>query len=50
MVQDMFGPELYYDVFDTENTATGERKLLTGRYQDVTSENVCCTRYLVFLV
>ncbi|KAF6018668.1 MCMBP [Bugula neritina] len=39
MVQDMFGPELYYDVFDTENTATGERKLLTGRYQDVTSEN-----------
>lgn len=40
MVQDMFGPEYYYDVFETEVSTSGEKKLHSGRYRDVTPTTV----------
>ena len=40
MVQDMFGPEYYYDVFETETSLTGDKKLHCGRYRDVTHTTV----------
>lgn len=41
MVQDMFGPEYYLDVFETNNVNSGEKKSISGRYRDVTSTAVC---------
>lgn len=52
MIQDMFGPEYYLDLFETRNTSTGENRLASGRYRDVTSVTVSafCSPSLVSTV
>lgn len=46
----MFGPEYYYDVFETENKSTGETKLQSGRFRDVMNTTVSCLHLALFVI